>query len=47
MNYQKITKRSKTLDQNYSETVTIRMIKKYQKKERKKIIGNLDINIIA
>ena len=47
MNYQKITKRSKTLDQNNSETVTIRMIKKYQKKERQKIIGNLDINIIA
>ena len=47
MNYQKITKHSKTLDQNNSETVTIRMIKKYQKKERQKIIGNLDINIIA
>ena len=47
MEYQKITKVSKNLKQNNSETVINKNDKEISSEERQKVIDNLGINIIV
>ena len=47
MEYQKITKVSKNLKQNNSDTVINKNDKEISSEERQKVIDNLGINIIV